>query len=236
MHTPRLTLIGLLSVFLLTSCGEKPEAKKVAPPVVSAPVAAVQQPQTPMDLMKNSVGALEANAKQAVTQMADMASKAAENSTQPLMNQVKSSTQGVVDQARETGKSALEKTASLLGNASTALQDLTTSLENPELIAQGAQVAQKCRACHDLSDAKKNRLGPYLYGIVGQPAAQVAGYTYSDAHKKVSQEKRLVWNVATLDGYLLAPKAVIPGNRMVFAGLPNKADRDAIIAYLQSLK
>jgi cytochrome c2 len=43
----------------------------------------------------------------------------------------------------------------------------------------------------------------------------------------------IVWGAQTLDVYLTDPHKDIPGDKMPFPGLPNKADRDDLISYLE---
>jgi len=45
-----------------------------------------------------------------------------------------------------------------------------------------------------------------------------------------------VWSAETLDVYLENPKKYIPGTKMIFAGLKKKADRQNLIAFLESAK
>jgi len=42
----------------------------------------------------------------------------------------------------------------------------------------------------------------------------------------------VTWDATTLDTYVADPQAFIPGNRMAFAGIGDKAERDDLIAYL----
>jgi cytochrome c len=42
----------------------------------------------------------------------------------------------------------------------------------------------------------------------------------------------LVWSDETLDRFLAEPQALVRGNRMPFAGMSEKGDRDDLIAYL----
>jgi cytochrome c len=42
----------------------------------------------------------------------------------------------------------------------------------------------------------------------------------------------VTWDAATLATYVTDPQAFIPGNRMAFAGIADKAERDDLIAYL----
>ena len=89
----------------------------------------------------------------------------------------------------------------------------------------------QCKACHKV-EAGKNGVGPSLYGIYGAKAGSVAGYAYSDAHKKSG----LTWDEATLTRYLGNPKATIPGNKMAFAGLKKPEEIKAVIDYLKTLR
>jgi cytochrome c len=41
-----------------------------------------------------------------------------------------------------------------------------------------------------------------------------------------------VWTPRTLDAWLAAPFAFLPGNRMSFPGLSERQDRNELIAYL----
>lgn len=95
---------------------------------------------------------------------------------------------------------------------------------NPAL---GKTVFAKCMVCHAIEPGK-NKIGPSLAGVVGRTSGTVAGFNYSPAMKS----SNIVWSVAKLDTYLTNPRAMIPGNKMIFAGLPNPADRANIIAYL----
>ncbi|MAU41761.1 MAG: cytochrome c family protein [Kordiimonas sp.] len=99
-------------------------------------------------------------------------------------------------------------------------------------VAAGQKVYKKCRACHTVDEGGKNKAGPNLHGIFGRPAATVEGFRYS----KAMIASGLVWDEATLDAYLLKPRAAVPGTKMSFAGLKKPKDRADIIAYLKTLK
>jgi cytochrome c len=43
-----------------------------------------------------------------------------------------------------------------------------------------------------------------------------------------------VWNPSALDTYLKQPMMAVPGTRMAFAGIPDDADRKALILYLEA--
>jgi cytochrome c len=97
----------------------------------------------------------------------------------------------------------------------------------------GKAVFGKCTACHS-ADQPKNRVGPYLTGVVGRHAAAVADYTkYSPAMKKAGAGG-MVWDEKTLATYLASPKTVVPGTKMMFSGLKSEADIANVIAYLRT--
>ncbi len=97
--------------------------------------------------------------------------------------------------------------------------------------AAGKSVFNKCAVCHSPAPGK-NSLGPTLFGVVGRHSASVPGYSYSEAMKAANK----TWDEATLDAYLTDPKAMVPGTKMTFAGLPKAEDRANVIAYLATLK
>jgi cytochrome c len=94
----------------------------------------------------------------------------------------------------------------------------------------GKSVFNKCRACHDIGEGAKNKVGPHLNNIAGRKAASVEGFNYSDAMKNSG----IVWDDANLDAYIADPKGKIPGNKMVFVGIKDEADRKNLIAYMKS--
>ncbi len=89
----------------------------------------------------------------------------------------------------------------------------------------------KCANCHSPVTGQ-NRVGPSLFGVVGRPAGSAPGYNYSEANKTSGK----TWDDATLNTYLTNPKALVPGTKMVFPGLPDATDRGNVIAYLDTLK
>lgn len=99
----------------------------------------------------------------------------------------------------------------------------------PNPAAKGKLIFMRCAACHAVSASAPKKVGPHLEGVVGRTAGSVAGFTYSPAMKKVA----IKWNDAALDKWLARPAGMVPGTSMVFAGLPNPADRAAVIAYLK---
>jgi cytochrome c len=94
--------------------------------------------------------------------------------------------------------------------------------------AAGEKAFVACRACHKVGEGAKNGLGPTLNGMIGQAAGSVAGYNYSDALKNSG----ITWDEAALAEFLKNPKATVPGNKMMFAGVRDDTRIADLIAYL----
>jgi cytochrome c len=97
-------------------------------------------------------------------------------------------------------------------------------------VAAGKATSAKCEACHDLSSAKVNKIGPALYGVVGRARATVAGFDYSGAMKAKGGE----WSYDELFKFIKSPQAYITGTKMSFAGVSRAQDRIDLIAFLRS--
>jgi cytochrome c len=97
---------------------------------------------------------------------------------------------------------------------------------------KGEQGFKKCMACHTATD-KTNKVGPYLFGVVGRKVATAEGFNYS-ANMLEYAATGAVWDEATLQTYLENPKAIVSKTRMAFSGLKNPNERADIIAYLKS--
>jgi cytochrome c len=97
---------------------------------------------------------------------------------------------------------------------------------------KGQTVAKACAACHDLTSANANKVGPGLWNVVDRPIASHPGFAYSDAMKAKSADK---WTYDHLSGFLANPKGYVPGTKMTFAGVPRDDQRADLIAYLRTL-
>jgi cytochrome c len=96
----------------------------------------------------------------------------------------------------------------------------------------GQQIFERtCGICHS-TEPGQNKLGPSLAGVVGRKAGALPNFAYSAAMKNAG----ITWSDQTLDQYIANPKAVVPGNKMLFVGLKNADERHAVIVYLESLK
>jgi cytochrome c2 len=92
------------------------------------------------------------------------------------------------------------------------------------------QAFNQCTACHSTTPGK-TIIGPSLAGVYGHKAGQVPGFQFSDAMKNSG----LVLNEKNLDAFLANPTAKVPGTTMVFAGVKDEKQRQAIIDYLKTL-
>ena len=93
----------------------------------------------------------------------------------------------------------------------------------------GVLVFGVCKTCHQIGEGAKNSIGPEQNGLIGRKAGSVAGYNYSDANKNSG----ITWTEDKLKEYLRDPKAMIPGTKMVYAGLKDDQKIDDLIAYLK---
>jgi cytochrome c len=82
------------------------------------------------------------------------------------------------------------------------------ALSSPE--ERGKELfVRRCSGCHALDLDKE---GPRLRGVYGRKAAGVAGFSYSEALKKVGVR----WDEASLDRWLSDPEAMAPDTDMAF--------------------
>ena len=106
----------------------------------------------------------------------------------------------------------------------------------PVALAADASAGQgvfkaNCAVCHSVAPGK-TMVGPSLFGVVGRHSGSEPGFHYSAANRAAD----LVWDEATLERYITAPKIVVPGTIMPYPGLPDAAKRADLIAYLMTLK
>jgi cytochrome c len=94
--------------------------------------------------------------------------------------------------------------------------------------ARGEARFQECAACHRL-EAGANEVGPSLHGVFMRKAGELQDFRYSPAMKRSG----IIWTAETLDKYIADPQALIPANRMPYAGMATAGDRADLIAYLQ---
>ena len=96
----------------------------------------------------------------------------------------------------------------------------------------GKALFSRCAACHTITKGGPNGIGPNLFGVVGRKAGRAKDFSYSAALKASG----ITWSPDKLDKWIEHPAALVPGNRMAFAGISDAGQRADLIAYLATLK
>lgn len=120
------------------------------------------------------------------------------------------------------------------GPAEPEVESIAVRLASVDL-AKGQSLYGRCVACHTPDNGGANKVGPNLWDIVNRPIATHEGFAYSGAMREFSEGGTVVWDYDHLDHFIAAPKGLIRGTVMGFAGLKNPQDRADIIAYLHTL-
>jgi len=115
----------------------------------------------------------------------------------------------------------------LLALAFVAMTPATAALAQD--VDAGKAVFNQCRACHAVGEGAKNQVGPVLNGVIGRKSGSVEGFKYSEAMAGANK----VWDEATFAAYMENPKAYIPGNKMIYAGLKDEQKVKDLTAFLK---
>lgn len=90
---------------------------------------------------------------------------------------------------------------------------------------------EPCIACHSYLEDEPLLEAPPLWGVVGRNVASVEGFDYSPALRSLAG----AWDRARLDQFLTNPKAMVPGTQMKLGGIPDPAERAAVLEFLETL-
>ena len=97
-------------------------------------------------------------------------------------------------------------------------------------VEKGQAAAKQCQACHTFEKGGPNRVGPNLYGIVGESRGEGRGFNFSAGMKSKGGK----WSFEELDKFLKDPRGYVPGTAMTFAGLTNDQQRADVIGFLNT--
>ena len=122
------------------------------------------------------------------------------------------------------------KTVALLASLAAA----SAAHAAPSTTAGQTTFQNNCASCHSVDANLSSRAGPGLFGVVGRKAAGVPGFNYSAALVKAGAAGK-TWTREELDVFLADPAKNVPGTTMP-VGVPDKAARAALVAYLASLQ
>jgi cytochrome c len=95
-------------------------------------------------------------------------------------------------------------------------------------VAAGETQFRKCAPCHSIGPDAENKVGPELNGLNGRTAGTVANFNYSDANKNSG----ITWSEAKFKDYIKDPRGVVPGTKMIFAGIKSTKDVNDLWAYV----
>jgi cytochrome c len=89
-------------------------------------------------------------------------------------------------------------------------------------------IFEPCAHCHQIGVGARMTTGPSLQRLTGRRAGQLAGYPFSNAMR----DSALTWDPATLDRFIASPQSIVPGTRMIYAGMDDPKERKALIDFI----
>ena len=110
--------------------------------------------------------------------------------------------------------------------AAAALNPIQTA--SAQDAAKGQHSFGKCLPCHSIGPGATNKVGPELNGLDGRHSGTAPNFNYSDANKNSG----IVWNEAKFKEYIQDPRGVVPGTKMIFAGIKKPDEINDLWAYI----
>ncbi|CAM5767778.1 hypothetical protein LMIY3S_02277 [Labrys miyagiensis] len=89
-------------------------------------------------------------------------------------------------------------------------------------------VFEPCAHCHQIGSGARMATGPALENLIGRKAGTLDGYPFSDAMRSSG----LTWDRGTLDHFIASPQSVVPGTRMIYAGMDDPGQRQGLIEFI----
>ena len=99
---------------------------------------------------------------------------------------------------------------------------------------RGEKIAKKCLSCHTFEQGGANKVGPNLWGILGDNYARTAGFNYSNA-MKAKQAEGGGWDYDNMAAFLKKPSAFLKGTKMAFVGIKKGEDLADLLLYIRSM-
>ncbi len=94
---------------------------------------------------------------------------------------------------------------------------------------RGKEISKKCLTCHTFEKGGANKVGPNLWGVLGNKQAHKDDFTYSKAFYALQGG----WDYDNLYAYLKNPKQFVPGNKMAFAGIKKPQEIADVLAFIR---
>ena len=117
------------------------------------------------------------------------------------------------------------------GAAPGKIVPITDLLASGDLAQGELETEKNCGlGCHSL-EKNKHEHGPSLWNVVGRLKGSVKDFNYSPAFSTLGG----TWTFEALNEFVARPTEVIPGIRLMEAGITDPQTRANIIAYLRTL-